>query len=158
MIWSILSNRFILSWNLAATSLGLLPGPGVKAWNQFDDAKLHCLVLPGAEIRHTVQMVDTQWEATFNMGRTSVIVLLLLASCCPESQAINGEIVFSIETDSWSYLIYLAHPKVSVFVLAHQIISIHLVDCFTILRLSQWGKPASPHGRIWWPYLSLTID
>ena len=57
-----------------------------------------------------------------------MIVLLLLASCFKESHAINGEIVFSIETDSWSYLVYLAHPKVSVFVLAHPMISIQLVN------------------------------
>ena len=81
-----------------------------------------------AEIRHAVQMVDAPCEATFEMGRRSVIVLLLLTFGFKESHAIHGEIVFSIETDFWSYLIYLAHPKISVFVLAHPMISIQLVD------------------------------
>ena len=70
----------------------------------------------------------------FEMGKESVIVLILLAFRCKESHAITGEIVLSIKTDFWSYLIHLihlihlAHPKISVFSLAHRMISIQYVD------------------------------
>ena len=64
----------------------------------------------------------------FEMGKESVIVLILLAFRCKESHAITGEIVLSIKTDFWSYLIHLTHPKISVFSLAHPIISIQYVD------------------------------
>ena len=47
-----------------------------------------------AAIRHTVQMVEAPCEAKFEMGRKKVIVLILLASCCKESHAVDGEIVF----------------------------------------------------------------
>ena len=64
----------------------------------------------------------------FEMGKESVIVLILLAFRCKESHAITGEIVLSIKTDFWSYLIHLGHPKISVFSLAHPMISIQYVD------------------------------
>ena len=64
----------------------------------------------------------------FEMGKESVIVLILLAFRCKESHAITGEIVLSIKTDFWSYLIHLAYPKISVFSLAHRMISIQYVD------------------------------
>ena len=51
----------------------------------------------------------------FEMGKESVIVLILLAFRCKESHAITGEIVLSIKTDFWSYLLHLAHPKITVF-------------------------------------------